>query len=865
MRVAFDSKIITRERKSMFKNMFVLLASLVLVYGGADQKPRYAIQDLGPEDLLYVDAWDMNNHGQIVGQLVLDAQEFPELTFLYSDGAIQFLELGGTHSSALGINDNGIIVGYVIREGKTQSSPFAYSGGSISYLNVGIAKGGGANAINLQGEIAGYLNYGDYNRACIFDSGKVQELETLGGRDSIAYDINDDGDVVGISETASKSQGHAFLYSDGSMKDLGTLGGERSLAMAINNKRQVVGSAYTEKQVEHAFLYSDGVMTDIYKIRGFGNVAYDINDSGQVVGYSDPAFEIHLQGYPQGMVGRAFLYENGVVYDLDELIDPASGWDTWSARTINNKGQIAGFGGRNGKTHFFLMTPVDGNVLDVIQKQPAKPVYGNCPVKEDGKDSLIVVTHGAIPSWEEVESSVGWIDSMTNVLTTYLAQNNLKNWQVHAHRWAEKAKFSLNPQRADFTPQASLNAASDEGGELGKCLALQKWSHIHLIGHSAGARLIQSVADEVGSNSTTIHCTFLDPFVGIRLEQTSKYGGNTYWSEHYYSFDYETVGGHVYRVTESPLQFAYNVDITLLNKVRDYGSFVSTGNNTYALCYKTATSHSWAVEFYQNTIIGNVSSLYDGFGFTLSKEGGGWDTAVRYKRGNGTKGSSEPLRKLGVPDQQCSSFSQVSDLQLVLNIVVSQADSVQEGSIEKYDNGFKATTQSPAWIVLSVDVTNALNFVSFEGQFQSIKQAGGLLSVYWDTNIIGSVDEQVIRPGMKHYTMVFPQATNGNHFLGFRIDRLTEIQSVVLITNLFIGANGHAKSFELRTLSDGSEGFQQYELMGQSGFNYSVEASVDMINWETMALLINTNGSVRFFDNKSTNFSQRFYRATPIY
>ena len=161
----------------------------------------------------------------------------------------------------------------------------------------------------------------------------IIDLGTLGGPVSIAYGINDVGQIVGTSATASGTS-HAFLWSNGTMADLGSLGSAGpSDGRGINNRGQVVGGTVDANNSQyHAFLWDHGTMSDLGTLRGYNlSQAQAINDAGQVVGFSgDPSM---------GGLGHAFLWDNGTMSDLGTL----PGYNYSIALGINDAGQVAGY------------------------------------------------------------------------------------------------------------------------------------------------------------------------------------------------------------------------------------------------------------------------------------------------------------------------------------------------------------------------------------------------------------------------------------------------------------------------------------------------------------------------------------------
>jgi len=301
---------------------------------------------------------------------------------------ITHLTLGGTWSTALAINELGQVVGISQISGDASHHGFIYYKGTITDIGSTYPYD-----INNFGQVVGHYNTeinGDSTvRSFIYSNGMLTDLGTISSdprAQSWANGINDFGQVVGSANTVYvDSHFHAYFYSDGVMEDIDTTGpyDEKSEAWAINNRGMVIGS----ERDWGVFLYSDGVMR---RLNIFGN-ALDINDRGEFVGWGSwgPGLEgafLYREGdltvlgdlsdsgqttphainessqivgqsgigyveRPWGYshISHAFLYDNGVMTDLNTLIPENSGWELMYATDINNRGQIVGYGVREGE------------------------------------------------------------------------------------------------------------------------------------------------------------------------------------------------------------------------------------------------------------------------------------------------------------------------------------------------------------------------------------------------------------------------------------------------------------------------------------------------------------------------------------
>ena len=190
------------------------------------------------------------------------------------------------------------------------------------------------------------------------DAGKpytFHDLGTLGGSESAASGINNNGQVVGYATTASGGA-HAFIYQhpNGPMQDLGWPG-YNSYASGINDQGQVVGEGVGFPYHPILYCYPGGPLEDLGNLGNdwyWNNNAYAINNSGQVVGTAAaPGVWCHAFFYP---------YPAGPMRDMDN----AGTLDSYAV-AINASGLSVGWAGLSSHYHAVLYPYPAGPMVDL--------------------------------------------------------------------------------------------------------------------------------------------------------------------------------------------------------------------------------------------------------------------------------------------------------------------------------------------------------------------------------------------------------------------------------------------------------------------------------------------------------------------
>ena len=432
--------------------------------GTADDAAQHAFlfsqgitYDLGTLGGASSTALGLNASGQVVGDsFTADEQH----AFLASAGKLYDLgTLGGSHSSAVAVNDSGQVTGYSYLQNSSWPHAFLWSGGPL--LDLGTLGGSlsSAVALNRFGQVTGssFTTNNAAQHAFLYSGGVMYDLGGLGvGAYSSANAINDAGQVVGESDTNVFT--HAFLYSNGSMLDLGTLGGTYSSAYAINNSGQVIGDSSTLHDAQyHGFIYQNGKMTDLGTLGGLSSSAAAINNLGQVVGNSEDASQ---NGLP-------FLWQNGVMVDLNSLLPANSGWVLASAKFINDSGQIVGAGSYNGESAWYLLSTKAPNRPPVADAGPDQTVECPAAVLLDGRRSSDPDGDAITSVWTEGSTVLG--SGPTLQLQLALGSHSITLTVTDSHQ--ASAQTTITVKVVDSTPPVVVCTALKPIPANAHCLA----------------------------------------------------------------------------------------------------------------------------------------------------------------------------------------------------------------------------------------------------------------------------------------------------------------------------------------------------------------------------------------------------------
>jgi probable HAF family extracellular repeat protein len=316
----------------------------------ADSGP-YTVQDAGPANAV---ARGVNATAMVAGTSADQA-------FRTAFGAGPEILPGlSTPDFAFGVHDEGWVVG------SSGFQPVKFAPAAVALDPTPFF--GEATAVNAAGDIAGYGFFSGVRAFVWLASGGGQEMPIAAT--SMAAAINDRRVVTGQVVTGV-GQGAAFRWTVGEAASaLPTLGGASAKGRGINNAGDIVGDSYRTSQGNDvaAWWKAGGEVVDLGTLGGAKSSAADINNHGQIVGYAETASGAR----------RAFLYENGVLVDLNTLLEPGSGWVLVSANAVNDAGQIAGEGlfGDDPEPRAFLLTPVEATdttppVISAVRTTPS--------------------------------------------------------------------------------------------------------------------------------------------------------------------------------------------------------------------------------------------------------------------------------------------------------------------------------------------------------------------------------------------------------------------------------------------------------------------------------------------------------------
>ncbi len=320
------------------------------------QSSQYTVTDIGTLGGTFTQAFRINEAGQVIGGSTTSSGDLHAFLWTQETGMIDLGTLAGsTFSLAWGINNQGVVVGEIdLPSGHHRAFVWTAAGGM---RDLGTLGGDDALArdVNNKGEIVGVSTVasGGPAHAVVWTAqGQIRDVGTFNGTNTHFRTVDNAGTTAaGSDNLRSGGHEHAVLWHSATgFQDLGTLGNDPSSGWRVNDLGQVVGISGTATVCCHGFLWTNATgMVDLGTLNGPDGTsdAFDISESGRVVGSTTTSAD------PNNTHAYIWTQTTGM-----RLLPDLPGETDSGGFGINEAGQIIGFADTpDGRTHGILWTP----------------------------------------------------------------------------------------------------------------------------------------------------------------------------------------------------------------------------------------------------------------------------------------------------------------------------------------------------------------------------------------------------------------------------------------------------------------------------------------------------------------------------
>jgi RHS repeat-associated protein len=341
-----------------------------------------AVEEIGDIDAEFANAQPaaraINANGHVAGWATLLSGATHAYMYVGSGNSIDINQAANipTELDAYGITSNDTVGGGYF-DGSGVQHLFTYSQ-AHGFNDLGTGPAGSMvnpQEMNDAGQFVGTLSLpGGASHGFRFTPGVgYDDMGTLGGQNSFGFGIDAEGTILGSAQTADSPTsgfeffGHAAIYnSEIQLVDLNRYVDPTSGLVLVTTFRSagnwISGTAVDSGGINSAYRLNivSGTVDDIAVTNGGSLFGFGVNSYGEVVGDGT------VDG--AGTPSVAYIFSDSLgVRKLNDLIDPASGWNLTTALGIDDNGDVTGTGVLNGRLAAYIL------------RLPLRPVSGGAP------------------------------------------------------------------------------------------------------------------------------------------------------------------------------------------------------------------------------------------------------------------------------------------------------------------------------------------------------------------------------------------------------------------------------------------------------------------------------------------------------